>query len=202
MANILHITASTRGEASISTQLGKAIVQKLEQAHPDPGTTVTTIDLERKPLAHPDGAFIKAIFIPEENRTDDDKKVLEASDQAVAKLLGADTLVFSLPLINFGIPSTLKAWLDTINRAGITFAYTAEGPKGLITDKKVYIALSSGGIYSEGPMQGYDHAVPYLKSFLSFIGLTDIVVVRAEGTSIPGIQELALEKAVGSIPLS
>lgn len=199
MANILHITASTRGEASISTQLGIAIVQKLEQAHPR--TTVTTIDLERQPLAHPDGAFIKAIFIPEENRTDEEKKVLEASDLAVAKLLAADTLVFSLPFINFGIPSTLKAWLDTINRAGITFAYTAEGPKGLITDKKVYIALSSGGIYSEGPMQGYDHAVPYLKSFLSFIGLTDIVVVRAEGTSIPGIQELALEKAIESVQL-
>ena len=197
MANLLHITASTRGGASISTQLGKAIIARLEEAHP--GSTITTIDLEQQPLAHPDGAFTKAIFIPEENRTAEEKKVLEASDQAVAKLIAADVIVFSLPFINFGIPSTLKAWLDTVNRAGITFAYTAEGPRGLLAGKKVYIALSSGGIYSEGPMQSYDHAVPYLKSFLSFIGLTDIAVFRAEGTSMPGIQELALEKAIAGI---
>jgi len=197
MANLLHITASTRGGASTSTQLGKAIIAKLEEAHP--GSTITKIDLEQQPMAHPDGSFIRAMFTPAESRTVQDNSALEESDRAIAKLLAADIVIFSLPFINFGIPSTLKAWLDTVNRAGITFTYAAEGPKGLLTGKKVYIALSSGGIYSEGPMQGYDHAVPYLKSFLSFIGLTDISVVRAEGTSMPGIQELALEKAIAGI---
>jgi FMN-dependent NADH-azoreductase len=194
MANILHIISSTRGDQSISTQLGNSIVAKLVAAHN--GSTVTTIDLEQQPLAFPDGAFTTAMFTPSELRTDDDIKILEASDKAVGQLLAAETIVISLPFINFGIPSTLKAWLDTINRAGITFSYSAEGPKGLITGKKVYIALSSGGIYSEGPMQSYDHAVPFLKSILSFMGITDITVARAEGTKIPGIQDFALQKAI------
>ena len=200
MKNILHITSSTRGEASVSTQLGNAIVSKLQAVHP--GSAVATIDLEQQPVAYPDGAFTKAMFTPAELRSNDDHKALEESDKAISKLLAADTIVFSLPFINFGIPSTLKAWLDTINRAGITFTYSAEGPKGLLTNKKVYIALASGGIYSEGPMQAYDHAVPYLQSLLSFIGLTDISVIRAEGTSIPGIQELALEKAIESFSVA
>lgn len=197
MANILHIVSSTRGAESISTQLGNSIVAKLELAHP--GSTLTTVDLEQQPLAHPDGAFTKAMFTPVELRTDSDNKALEESDIAIAQLLAADVIIFSLPFINFSIPSTLKAWLDTINRAGITFSYSAEGPKGLITGKKVYIALSSGGIYSEGPMQSYDHAVPFLKSILSFMGITDITVARAEGTKIPGVQEQALEKAIESV---
>ena len=197
MANILHIISSTRGAESVSTQLGNNIIAKLQVAQP--GSTVTVTDLEKQPLAHPGGAFTKAMFTPIELRTNEDNKELEASDKAIANLLAADTIVISLPFINFGIPSTLKAWLDTINRAGITFNYSAEGPKGLITGKKVYIALASGGIYSEGPMQAYDHAVPYLQSILSFIGITDITVVRAEGTSIPGIQDVALEKATNSV---
>lgn len=194
MKNILHIISSTRGNQSISTQLGNAIIQKLQATHPD--SMVTTTNLEQQPIAHPNGLFTKAIFTPVELRTDEDNKALEASDEAIARLLAADIIVFSLPFINFGIPSTLKAWLDTINRAGITFNYSAEGPVGLITGKKVYIAIASGGIYSEGPMQAYDHAVPYLISVLSFIGLKDVTVLRAEGTSIPGIRDVALEKAI------
>jgi len=194
MKNILHIISSTRGNQSISTQLGNAIIQKLQATHPD--SMVTTTNLEQQPIAHPNGLFTKAIFTTVELRTDEDNKALEASDEAIARLLAADIIVFSLPFINFGIPSTLKAWLDTINRAGITFNYSAEGPVGLITGKKVYIAIASGGIYSEGPMQAYDHAVPYLISVLSFIGLKDVTVLRAEGTSIPGIRDVALEKAI------
>ena len=169
MANILHITSSTRGAESVSTQLGNNIIAKLQAAHPE--STITVTDLEKQPMAHPGGAFTKAMFTPAELRTDEDKQQLEASDKAIANLLAADIIVISLPFINFGIPSTLKAWLDTINRAGITFNYSAEGPKGLITGKKVYIALASGGIYSEGPMQAYDHAVRIYKVYFRLLGL-------------------------------
>jgi FMN-dependent NADH-azoreductase len=111
----------------------------------------------------------------------------------------ADTIIISLPLFNFGIPSVLKTWLDHIVRAGVTFNYTADGPLGLVTGKKLYIALASGGVYSQGPMQAYDHAVPYLTSVLNFIGITDISVVRAEGTGIPALKDIALEKAMAEI---
>ncbi len=97
------------------------------------------------------------------------------------ELLAADTLVIATGLINFGIYSTLKSWIDNVARAGQTFTYTAEGPKGLATGKKVYIVMSSGGVYSEGPAAAMDHAVPYLKTVLGFMGMKDVEVIYVEG---------------------
>jgi len=199
MKNILHIISSTRGEESVSTQLGNAIIEKLQATEPG---IVTVIDLEKFPLSHLNGSLTIAMRTPQDLRTAEQTELLKESDQAVATVFAADVVVISTPLINFSIPSSLKVWLDNIARAGVTFSYSAEGAKGLITGKKVYIALASGAIYSEGPMQPYDHAIPYLKSMLSFIGMTDITVLRAEGTSIPGIQDIALEKAVDSFELA
>ena len=199
MKNILHIISSTRGEESVSTQLGNAIIEKLQATE---AGIVTTIDLEKFPLLHLNGSRTIAMRTPQDLRTAEQAELLKESDQAVATVFAADIIVISTPLINFSIPSSLKVWLDNIARAGVTFSYSAEGVKGLITGKKVYVALASGAIYSEGPMQPYDHAIPYLKSMLSFIGMTDITVLRAEGTSIPGIQDIALEKAVDSFELA
>jgi len=199
MKNILHIISSTRGDESVSTQLGNAVIEKLQATEPG---IVTVIDLEKFPLSHLNDSRTIAMRTPQDLRTAEQSELLKESDQAVATVFAADIIVISTPLINFSIPSPLKAWLDNIARAGVTFSYSAEGAKGLITGKKVYIALASGAIYSEGPMQPYDHAVPYLKSMLSFIGMTDITVLRAEGTSIPGIQDVALEKAVESFELA
>ncbi|KGO85342.1 FMN-dependent NADH-azoreductase [Flavobacterium rivuli WB 3.3-2 = DSM 21788] len=199
MKNILHIISSTRGEESVSTQLGNAIVEKLRAS--DAGI-LTTTDLEKFPLSHLNASRTIAMRTPQDLRTAEQTELLKESDQAVATVFAADIIVISTPLINFSIPSSLKAWLDNIARAGVTFSYSAEGAKGLVTGKKVYIALASGAIYSEGPMQPYDHAVPYLKSMLSFIGMTDITVLRAEGTSIPGIQDIALEKAIESFAVA
>ncbi len=109
--------------------------------------------------------------------------------------MSADTIVIGAPRYNFGIPSTLKAWVDHIARAGVTFRYTAEG---LVKGKKVYVAMSSGGIYSEGPTAGYDFVAPYLKAVLGFLGMTDVTVVRAEGTAFPNLQPTALEKGLAS----
>ena len=199
MKNILHIISSTRGNESVSTQLGNAIIEKLQATEPG---IVTVIDLEKFPLSHLNESRTIAMRTPQDLRTAEQSELLKESDQAVATVFAADIVVISTPLINFSIPSSLKVWLDNIARAGVTFSYSAEGVKGLITGKKVYIALASGAIYSEGPMQPYDHAVPYLKSMLSFIGMTDITVLRAEGTSIPGIQDIALEKAVDSFAVA
>jgi FMN-dependent NADH-azoreductase len=113
----------------------------------------------------------------------------------------ADMIVIGAPLYNFGISSALKAWIDHIARAGLTFHYTEHGSEGLVKGKKVYLAIAMGGVYSEGPMQAYDFVTPYLKAVLGFIGMTDITVFRAEGTAIPGLKETALEKAIAAIRL-
>ena len=113
----------------------------------------------------------------------------------------ADVLVIGVPMYNFSVPSTLKAWIDHIMRAGVTFKYDEKGPKGLVQGKKVYLAVASGGIYSEGPMKAYDFVTPYLQTVLGFIGLTDITIIRAEGTSIPDKKEFALETAMNRMDL-
>ncbi len=103
------------------------------------------------------------------------------------------------PLYNFTITSSLKAWLDHLTRAYITFRYTPAGPEGLIKGEKVYITLSSGGSYSEGPMQPYDFATPYLRWMLGFLGMRDVTVARAEGIRLPELQATALQKGIDSV---
>jgi FMN-dependent NADH-azoreductase len=200
MKKILHIISSPRGEASLSIKLGNAIIEKIKLAYP--GSTVTENNLINNQFPHLEEAHLTSFFTPAENRTSEDLVAIKYSDDAIKELQDADTIVIGAPLYNFSIHSALKAWIDHIVRAHVTFKYDENGPEGLLKDKKVYIALSSGGIYSDGPMKPFDFVEPYLKHILSFIGLTDITVVRVEGSSIPGIQDTALEKGINSIHLN
>jgi FMN-dependent NADH-azoreductase len=102
---------------------------------------------------------------------------------------------------NFSIPSVLKAWFDHLARAGKTFKYTANGPEGLVKGKKIYLAIASGAIFSEGEMKSYDFVEPYLRVVLGFLGMTDVTTIRVEGVAIPGLKETALERAVASIAI-
>jgi FMN-dependent NADH-azoreductase len=195
--NILHIITSPHGEASVSKKLGNAIVAQLQEIHT--GAAVRTTDLVQHPFPHLDADLVKAIRTKAEDQTPDQKALLQRADEAVKDLQEANAIVISIPFFNFGIPSVLKSWLDHVVRAGVTFRYGEKGPEGLLTGKKVYLAIASGGIYSGGPMQAYDHAVPYLKSILGFIGITDVQVLRAEGMGIPALAPHALDKAVSEI---
>lgn len=192
--NILNIISSPRGAASFSIRLGNGLVEKLQTAHP--GSTVVTRDLATHPFPHLEEAKLQSFFTPAENRTPEQHAAARHSDEAIAEVMNADFIVIDAPLYNFGIPSTLKAWIDHIARANITFRYTESGPVGLVKGKKVYLAVSSGGVYSEGPQAAYDFVVPYMKAVLGFLGMADVAVVRVEGTSIPGVQDKALEKAL------
>lgn len=197
--NILHLISSPRGEASFSIKLGNAIVEKLQAANP--GSTLTTHNLVESPFPHLEEVHINSFFTPLESFTPDLAEAVKHSNEAIAELKAADVIVIGAPMYNFGIHSSLKAWIDHIARAGQTFSYSEKGPEGLVKNKKVYFAISSGGVYSEGPMKAYDFTESYLRSVLGFLGMTDVTVYRAEGLNVPDVKDVALDKAIESIAL-
>lgn len=197
MKKILNIISSPRGAASYSIQLTEALLDSLRKAYP--GSTVKTVNLVEKHLPHLEESHLAGFFTPPEQQTEEHKEALRHSEEAILDVLEADILIIGAPMYNFSIPSALKAWIDHIVRAGKTFSYSEKGVEGLLKGKKVYLVESSGGVYSDGPMKEMDFVEPYLKSVLSFIGLTDIVTLRVEGTAVPGIREHAMEKALAGI---
>lgn len=197
MKKILNIVSSAKGANSFSIKLSNAIIDKLLAAHPD--SQVKTHDLTANPLPHLHENQLNAFFTPEEQRTDSHKQLVDYSDQAIQDLKEADIIVIGVPLYNFSIPSALKAWVDHVVRRGITFKYENGAPQGLITNKKVYLAMATGGVYSDGPMKPYDFAEPFLRFILSFIGLNDITTFRVEGTSVPDLADAAFPKAVEAV---
>ena len=198
--SILLVTSSPRGSASHSTQIATELARKLQAA--DPTTGLTVRDLAATPLPHIDSDYSAGIYTPPEKRSGRQAEVVGVSDAAVDELFAADTVILATGLINFGISSTLKSWVDHVARAGRTFSYGKDGPKGLVTGKKVYIVLASGGVYSEGPAIQLDHAIPYLRTALGFIGLTDIEVIRIEGVGMgPEATDAALKKATDRVDI-
>jgi len=199
MKKILHIISSPRGQASFSIKLGNAIIEQLKAAYP--GSTVQVRDLTQTPFPHLEEATLAAFHTPAEQHTPESREALKNSDEAIAELMVADMIVIGAPLWNFSIPSVLKAWIDHIARAGVTFKYSEAGAEGLVKGKTVYVAMASGGVYSSGPYQVYDFVSTYLKSVLGFMGMTDLKVFRAEGLAYPGQAEAALQKGLNSIAL-
>ncbi|WP_316825074.1 FMN-dependent NADH-azoreductase [Pedobacter miscanthi] len=196
---ILHLISSPRGAASFSIKLGNAIVEKLQAVNPD--STLITHNLVESPFPHLEEVHINSFFTPLESHTPEFAEAIKHSNEAIAELKDADAIVIGAPMYNFGIHSSLKAWIDHIARAGQTFSYSEKGPEGLVKNKKVYLAISSGGVYSEGPMKPYDFTESYLRSVLGFLGMTDVTVYRAEGLNMPDLKEVALDKAIESIAI-
>jgi FMN-dependent NADH-azoreductase len=199
MKHILHLKSSIQGAISYSIKLGDAIVEEIQHKYPD--STVEELNLVDVDIPHLKPEVLRTFFIPGNQLTEEEKASISLSDALVKQLLSADIIVIGAPLINFTIHSSLKAWIDHITRAGITFGYSENGPIGMVTGKKVYVAMSSGGIYSEGPGKANDFVAPYLKAFLGFLGMTDLTVFRAEGLKVPGIKDHAFAKAVESITI-
>lgn len=197
MKTILHLISSPRQDASVSIQLGKTIVEKLQQSYPE--AKVDEVNLLELNIPHLDAPHLQSFFTPAEKLTSEDREAIMHSDNAFNQLMAADIVVIGAPMYNFTIHSSLKAWIDHVTRAGKTFRYTEQGPEGLVKNKKVYVAVAAGGVYSSGPYEPYDFVIPYLKSILGFLGMTDVTVYRAEGLSIPGIKEHALEKAIAEV---
>ena len=198
---LLHVDSSINGAASVSRGLTRNTVEQWLAAHP--GTEVEYLDLAADTPPH-FSADSMGIRRPIENVSEAQQKENELSEALVSQFLAADVIVVGAPLYNFSIPSQLKAWIDRLAQAGRTFRYTAEGPEGLATGKTVIAVLSRGGIYSTSEAgQAMEHQETYLKTVFGFFGITDVRVVRAEGTDLGGdSRETALRNAAGEIALA
>ena len=174
MSNILHITASIRGEESVSNQVGNALVSSLLRAD----TTLTTRDLSANDLPFVSNDRFHANLTPAADRTPEQAELAAIADTLIAELQAADTIVIASPIYNFGVPATVKAWADLVARTGTTFKYTENGPVGLLEGKKAYLAIASGGT----PVGAeFDFMSSWLKFFLGFIGISDVEVIAADG---------------------
>lgn len=192
MKNILLIQTSPRGNKSASRQMAQSVVEDLKLRHP--GAHIVVRDLAENPPPHIDDTFVNAISGAQSAA--DQSKTLAFSDTLIDELSAADVVVFGIPMYNFGLPSTLKAWIDHIIRAGRTFSYSPEtGPSGLLKGKRAILVLATGGIYGAGPAKPFDFQEPYLRTVLGFTGITDVDVVRVEGSNVSSIGP---EKALAS----
>jgi FMN-dependent NADH-azoreductase len=190
--NILHISSSARGSESYSNRVAASVVDELRARNPQ--AAVVARDLVREPLPHLTEDFVVATRSPDGPQTEAQRELLAVSDRLVDELLAADVVVIATPMINFTIPSNLKTWIDYVARAGRTFSYSAAGPKGLVTGKHVIVVAARGGVYAGNA--ALDFQVPYLKSVLAFLGMTDVAVMEVEGTAFgPEVAEKAVEAA-------
>ncbi len=174
--NILQINSSARSSGSISGQLADEIVADLRVKAPH--ASLTRIDLAVNPVTALDEAGLSALMSDEAARTLAQAAIVTEYDARIAEIQAADVLVLAVPMYNFGVTTQLKNWIDAISRARVTFQYTEKGPEGLLTGKKVYVALSRGGIHRDQPS---DILVPYLRTVLAFLGMSDVQFVYAEG---------------------
>lgn len=175
MTNILHIDSSVFGEQGKSSQLAAEFVRRHTEAN------VIHHDLDKHPIPHLSGARFGAFTTPAEKRSAEQREVAAFSDQLIQELRDADTVVLGMPLYNLGVPSTFKAWIDHVARAGETFRYTENGPKGLLDNKKVLVFAARGGQYQGTEL---DTQSSYLRHIFDLMGITDIEFIYAEGLNM------------------
>jgi FMN-dependent NADH-azoreductase len=179
MKTLLKIQSSIFSDSGQSSRLADRFIAAWRAANP--GGKVVTRDLAKEPVPHLDAARFGAFLAKPEERTPAQQAVVDYSDSLIDELKRADVVVLGLPLYNFGLPSTLKAYFDHVGRAGVTFKYTEKGPVGLLTGKKIYVFAARGGLYAGTPN---DTQTPFIRTFLSFLGMSDIEFVYAEGLAI------------------
>ena len=192
MKKVLVLNSSLNGEQGNSTKLSQQFVEQLAN---NQQISVTTRDLSDNAIAHLTQTEMAAWMTDANERSDEQKALAAISDDLIAELNDNELIVIGMPMYNFGIPSTFKAWIDRIARAGITFKYTEQGPVGLIADKKVVVLAARGGVYQGTDM---DTQTKYLKDVLGFVGMTDVNFIYAEGLAMPGAEQ-SLETAQNEI---
>lgn len=172
---ILRIDASGRHESSTTRQLSDELIDALRDRHGR--ASVLTRDLARTPPPLLDADWIAANFTEPQARTAGQRTALALSDTLIAELTAADVVVIGVPVYNFGVPGALKAWIDLVARARVTFRYTENGPEGLLKGKRAYLVMASGGVAAGSAT---DFATGYLRHVLGFLGITDVETVAAD----------------------
>lgn len=187
--NVLVVNSSGRaGRHSITRQLVDELIQQLAAHHP--GLSVTHRDAASG-LPFVNDVMIGGFYVPNEQRTPEQRQALAFSDELVRELQAADVLVLGSPIYNFSIPASMKAYIDLIARAGLTFTFSEAGPKGLLKNKKAYIVTASGGTEVGSP---YDMATPYLRAVLGFVGITQVEVIGADRLNLVGEAQVSLAR--------
>ena len=201
MKTLLHLKSSLFSDAGQSSQLAARFVAQWRAANP--AGRVIERDLARDPVPHLTAERFQAFLAKPAERTAGQHAIAGQSDALIEELRAADTVVLGLPMYNFGVPSTLKAYFDHIARAGVTFRYTEKGPVGLLTGKRAVVFATRGGLYAG---TARDTQSGYVRDFLAFLGITDTEFVYAEGlamgdaprdTALAGAQR-AIERLVGA----
>ncbi|WP_407361876.1 FMN-dependent NADH-azoreductase [Pseudomonas luteola] len=182
MSQVLVIESSARKEGSISRQITAEFIEAWQHKHPEGKISVRDVAVDVIP--HLDENLLAGWMSPAETHSEAQKAALARSNELTQELLAADVLVLAAPMYNFAIPSTLKAWLDHVLRAGVTFKYTEQGPQGLLEGKRAYILTARGGVYTGSPANTFDHQEPYLRQVLGFIGITDVTFIHVEGVAM------------------
>jgi FMN-dependent NADH-azoreductase len=181
MPTLLHLDASPL-ETSISRELAREFVATWRIANP--GATVIYRDLAAVTPTPITQDWVHAAYTPTDARTAEQIALLAPSEELILELEAADEIVIGVPMHNFSIPSTLKLWIDQIARAGRTFSYGADGPKGLLQGRKATLLVASGGVYSPGsPFAAMNFGDPYMKAVLNFLGITDVRTVAVDGAA-------------------
>ena len=177
---VLRVDASARHDGSVTRKLADRMLSELDGRMP--GLSVVRRDVAAG-LPFVDAAWVAANMTEPDARDAHQRRALATSDALVAEVMAADVLVIATPIYNFGVPASLKAWIDQIARARLTFRYTEQGPQGLLTGKKAYVLVATGGTEVGSAI---DFATPWLKFVLGFLGITDVEVIAADRGMLRG----------------
>ncbi len=188
---ILRLDASANPGDSSSRKLGDYLVSQLEQGNPATKTRERDLNTD---LSFIDSSWIAANFTPSDEREAEQSARLAFSDELIAELKWAEHIVLTTPMYNFGVPATLKAWIDFICRAGVTFRYGANGAEGLLKGKRIDIVITTGGAPLDSPV---DFVSGYLRQVFNFIGIEDINIIGADQMSVDG--DASFAKAISQI---
>jgi FMN-dependent NADH-azoreductase len=196
MATLLHIDSSGKGSLSVTQPLTAHFAQKWREANPS--GRIIDRHLGESNLPFVNAELVAAFYTPSNKLTDEQRKLLEQSDQLISELSAADVYVFGVPMYNFSVPAVFKAYIDLVVRAGKTFSYEGGRPKELLDNKRLFVITSSGGDYSSEPMKSMDFVEPYVRAIMNFMGVTDITFIKAHGSNPEAIAATS-QAAMGSI---
>jgi len=201
MQTLLVIKSSLFDGAGQSSQLADAFVARWSETHPQ--ASVVKRDLAANPLPHLSAEEVSGWQLDSAQRSPAQQAAIAVSDELIDELKQADAVVLALPMYNFTVPSTFKAWMDRVARAGVTFRYTENGPQGLLEPKPLYVFCARGGQYSG---TANDTQTRLIEMFFGMLGFKDIHFTYAEGLAYGAdAAAAALEQArtrIAALPLA